>query len=527
MNTSDNHHQDGYHEGDSRSFFPVLAAWWQEIALGAVLLAVAGGAAILALQVFLPKYEASADVAVVQTGANVSLDERFKAVTPERRSTRDMRARRAALVGLVESGNIAIAVAQQIEWPEEDLEERTREARLLASVSGRLVTIGAVSRGNQSDLIRITCETRSPEMAVAIVNAWVEEYAKEVNRLYERVPQSVISTVRSELQEALRVYEKAQTDLEEFTASHEVVRLDSQIAINNENISNLNKIRQSAFGVLFNKVLESRILLLTRLYDERTELTGLLDAALALRTHIEAAGDAGLVSNGTAVQLLKFQIYTFNHAMPDNLELRFDHAGRTHTDLSAQKADVDAIISSLKYRIENIGQKVGELSGTLVDRFTEVGNFDDLSMRHMDISQLEEQGLDPALERSDNHIEETIFEISTQTQLLNSRKERLLSLRQSLEQARDLARSTIETLRNEVVELQLTAAAAPSVVRVASVAVLPDDSAWPSPVLVAVGAGALGFPIMTFLAFFANFLGIRPFLRKAGSGAPGGRAADS
>ena len=510
MNTTDNHFQKSHREEDSGFLLLVLAAWWREIVLGVVLLAVAGGAAILALMVVSPKYEASADVAIVQTEANVSIDERFKAVT-EQRNMRDMRARRSALVGLVENGKIAIAVAQQIEWPEEDLKDRALVAKLLGSVSGSLVTIGVTTKSNHSDLIRITCEARSPEMAVAIANAWAEEYTAQVNQLYERVPQSVLSTVRSELQNASGTYEKAQTALEEFAADHEVVRLDSQIAINNESVSNLHRVRQNAFSALFNKALESRIEFLTQLHDKKTRLSKLLDAAIDLRAHIEIAGDAGLRSNGTAIQLLKFQIYTLNDAMPDNLELRFEHASRAHTDTSAQKADVDAIVSSLKYRIEKVDRDMDELNRTLIDRLSDRS---DLPMKYMGIGQPETEGADSALTGAGNYIEQLIFEISSQTQLLNARKERLLARRQSLEQERDLARSTIETLRNEVVELQLTAAAAPSVVRIASVAVRPRDSSWPSPVFVAIGAGTVGFPIVTFLAFFLNFLGVRPFLRK-------------
>ena len=53
----------------------VLAANWRKIALGAVLTAGAAGALMWALWSFVPKYEASADVAIIHAAPKVSIDE--------------------------------------------------------------------------------------------------------------------------------------------------------------------------------------------------------------------------------------------------------------------------------------------------------------------------------------------------------------------------------------------------------------------------------------------------------------------
>ena len=84
---------------------------------------------------------------------------------------------------------------------------------------------------------------------------------------------------------------------------------------------------------------------------------------------------------------------------------------------------------------------------------------------------------------------------------------------------RDLRRSTLETLQNEVVELQLRATASPSAVRLASYSLAPSISAWPSPLL----GGFAALLVASFggvcMAFAANAMGRRPFLRRAASAA--------
>lgn len=519
MSTTEEHHRrEGHHEEDPRTLVPVLTAWWREIVLGTFLLAVAGGSAVKVLEIVLPRYEAWADVAIIQTETDVAFDERFKAVTSGQRRM-DMRARRAALVGLVENGNVAAAAVQRIEWPDEyreDLEDGTLKAKLLNSVSGTLATIGAVTRNNQSDLIRITARAKSPEVAVAVADFWAKEYVSEVNKLYERVPQKVIDTIQAEARQALKTYEESQAELEAFTASNEIFRLENQIATNNENIKNLYLIQQEGFAALFNQIVQTQIKLLNQTYADKVKMSGLLDAASALRGQIEAAGDAAVVSNGTAIQLLKFQIYTSGDAMPDNLEIRFDHAGRVHADVSAQKADVDAVVVSLRNRIEQIDRSVIEQSASLSRQFSELGD-QAYSGSIQEFLGSFEEGMNeaqPNVFEARNRILEAIFDVSIQNQALNSQKESILARKQNLEKSRELARSTFETLRNEEVELQLTAAAAPSVVRLASLAVPPEDSAWPSPALVTLGAGVVGLPIMTFLAFFMSFLGIFPLLGR-------------
>ena len=517
MSTTENHYtRESHHDDDSRRLVLVLASWWREIVFGTVLLAAAGGAAVLALEVVLPKYEAWADVAIIPTETDVAFDDRFQAVTDVRsRRGMDMRARRAALVGLVENGNIATAVAQRIEWPQEDRDDGFLLAKLLISVEGALVTVGPVTRNNQSDLIRLTAVAKSPELAVAIANAWVEEYVSEVNQLYQRVPQKVIDTIRTEAQHALRVYEKSQKEIELFAAQNELFRLENQIRTNNQSVEQLYKIREDGFAALFNKPMEAHIAVLARLYDERVKLEGLLDAAIALRTQIEAAGGAGIDSNAMAIQLLNFQIYSSRENLPDNLEIKFDHARRIHTDVSGQKAEAGTIVTSLRDRIEKIDRKASERSKVISSLFKKLDSELDTETagEYLGLDRLA-FGLRVDLAKSENRILTIISEISVQTQSLQSQLESLIARKQKLEQSRDLARSTFETLRNEEIELQLTAAAAPSMVRLASFAVLPEESAWPNPALVMLVAGVVGLPIMTFLAFFVNFLGIRPFFGK-------------
>ena len=98
--------QDGYEGVALRNYALVLVAWWREIVLGAVLVAAAGAGAVLALNVVLPRYETTADVAIIHRDSAVSIDQTFRAVSEQttRARRRDLSSQRAALVGLVHHG---------------------------------------------------------------------------------------------------------------------------------------------------------------------------------------------------------------------------------------------------------------------------------------------------------------------------------------------------------------------------------------------------------------------------------------
>lgn len=535
-----------------RTYALVLSAWWREIVLGMLLAAAAGGASVLALGVVVPKYEAFAHVAIIPTGSNVAIDETFKAVSENfPRARRDLPSRRAALVGLVEHGGIAGTVAERLSGLLGD--ERYLVTRLLGSVSAKLVTIGTLTSSNQSDLIRITASADSPEKAAAVANAWAEEYVAVANALYETVPQSVISKIRTELELASEAYRKAQEELQAFLDSNNVQQLERQIEDNEKSIQGLRSVRRRILNTLFDEEVGVHLGSLSRNYDVRQRLDNLLGDALNLRAQIETAGGAGIHSTGLVVQLLKIKMLTesetkeemenvlsyghssYSHSSygrsPYSLEFVFDNAYPLYADAGMLRDDVDSVITALRGRIEGIDRLIIEQVEDAVGLLQMFEGPDEggpgerrvvegskapatpdsrmLHLKHLTLEAYRNIGEDSLL-RSIGDLEKRARSLKTQVEMAQT-------VMENLEQDRDRKHSHLSALQNEMIELQLTSVAASSVVRLGSPAVAPF-SAWPHPTRVAAVSGAVGLPVAMFFAFFMNSLGHRPWLGQRGTG---------
>ena len=110
-----------------------------------------------------------------------------------------------------------------------------------------------------------------------------------------------------------------------------------------------------------------------------------------------------------------------------------------------------------------------------------------------------------------------LADLEAEKRSLTARRDNEIAQQTDLTLERDLMRSTLTTLQNEMVELELTIASAPSQVRLASLAVAPTNSAWPAPALVAAVFLVVGFFAAIFLSVILSAVGRQPPLR-------GGRA---
>lgn len=480
-----------------------LAALCRRIVFVTFVVAAMGGAGTMALQTVLPKYETSADVAIIHTGAVVSIDARFDATTGTRprpaRGRPNMTARRAALIGLVHSGDLATRVVERLGGLLDGYEHPVDE--LLQDVSAELVTIGAFSRMNQSDLIRITFKADSPERSAAIANTWTDEYVIFVNRLYEQVSQPVITRVQSEVEKTEQAYIIAQRTLEKFLSNSKISYLTHLIEMNTEIVNKYREIRNTTITTLANSSIDSQINRLRRIHDRKRDLSELLHNAQGLLSQIENGGDAGTDSNVSAIRMLKLQAYIGKEILPENMELEIAApAGILTKNAEDQIADVESLIVSLEQRMAQtdlaISSTVSSLSRILVSEETQSNSEDDL------LSDLYYYLL-----HGDQPLRKLIVDLEEENQLLREQIETENFEIHNLTQKRDLIRSGLETLRNEQLELQLAAAATSSEVRLASSAVLPQTSAWPSPVLVAAACGTATLSVVLFLVIFMGLWG--------------------
>ena len=499
------------------SYVLVAASWWREIFLGASLAAAAAGALAFLVDVVAPKYAASAGVAIIDTSTTVALDESFQAaesVFLRRGNDRGYLARRAALLGLVKSGNIAEAVVGSMDWLE--AEDPMKLSALLESVSAELVTIGAVTDRNQSDLLSITFEADSPEKAVLGANAWATQYVTEVNRVFMPVTTSVVTNVQRRLEEAEDTYTTAQMELEKHLAANNVEQLQRRVDVMREDLLKLNEIRGDFLAMQTDAQTTRPADSLSERHAVRRKLESMLQNAVSLAEHVEAGGEATVLSSSLAVQLLKIQLYGLT-GQTAGLEISLSNARPSHADVDSLLKDVNALAGATATHITAVEE---EIKQTTLQARSELLDNVEAAEAHVNRSGGDEYASSFPLHRlissSRDAYLSNIEAVESETQDLLVRLESVSATTKLLTQQRDLAYANLETLQNEVVELQLTSAGSQSVVRFGSPAAA-SSSARPQPIVVGAALGAAILLLSTPLALFFNSIGVRPFLRRSGS----------
>lgn len=498
------------------NYILVAASWRREIALGAVLAAGVAGALALLVEVLAPEYSASADVAVIDTSTTVSLDESFQAaenVFLERRGNRESYlARRAALLGLIKSGSVAEAVARSIDWP--DARDPVKLTALIELVSAELVTIGAVTDRNQSDLLRITLKADSAEEAVLGANAWATQYVMEVNRVFTPVTPSVVASVQIRLEEAEEAYLKAQVELEKHLAERNIEKIQRRVDVMRGDLEKMNEAR----GVLLAMQIDARTNQQAALLDERhatrRKLEIMLKDTASLSRHVRHGGESTVRSTSQAVQLLKFKLYG---ATDSRVQLRLSTDRPLHDDMASLLRDIDSLVETIEVHLNEVNEEIQQQTTNVARQLAYLPSAEANVTSEID-PEYSLSSLDPlasALSSSRDSYLESISVTESEIQNLEVQLENISSRTKLLGQRRDLAYSNLETLQNEVVELQLTSAGSQSVVRIGAPAVA-AESTRPSPIIFGAVLGAAMLPLSTFLVLFLNAMGIQPLLRRAG-----------
>lgn len=343
-------------EIDLRKYLDTLMRRWREIVIITIAIVVLAAAAVLTLRfVQAPMYESTATVAIVRTQTQVNLDERFTTSSGEVTNA-DANSRRSALLGLVSNGAIAERVIAELS---DTLDEKEQEpATLLRRIDAELSSPGG--RTAQSDLIAITARADTPEKAAAIANIWAQHYVQEVNRIYGQVPDEMIASVQSELDQARTNYETVQRNLEQFLATSPVNTLRRQVQETQEAIAALQNANTEALSSYIQEILSSykRIVnayltaqtdnqilgfqreqqtqrkllnayfraysdavvdtfdtqherdtrLIRLYYDQWLRITAALSTARTLQGGLEQAGEGAVASTATALQALKLQL---------------------------------------------------------------------------------------------------------------------------------------------------------------------------------------------------------------------------
>ena len=520
------------------SYVLVLGAWWREIALGTLLVAIGCVVSMQTIRILLPQYETWADVALLPVVSSIAIDTTFTTGVTEdaqrgrRRPIRDKNARRAAFVALVRSGSVAQATTDRLRGKlyEKDISAAT----LLERVDAKLATVGPLSLRNTSDLIRITARDDSPEKAAALASAWAEVFVAQVNRLYKGAPENQLATILAEEKQTQKAYNVAQERLEKFLVSSKAENLESSLRTVQEALSSLYALKQERFkNVLLakeqnlqrqsqavNLLVETQYNKLAETYALQRKLEQVLINAVDLRVQIEKEEES-TSSNFIPLLLLKTEAYASSARLPESLDFSIDDLTRVaalQTDLSA---DVEKLISTIQNRLEQIDKSIESQTHNLSSNeslnLSMEGDGDPGSLsRDDDFYDIDARSAAIILnDGGDGFVLNTIIgDMEKQVQRMKGQIETEKARQNSLTQNRDVQQAALRSLQSEAVELKLAMAAFTSEVRLASHALVPTRSIYPSVLLTASLGGTAGLLAMLPLVFSLNFRGIPPFLER-------------
>ena len=409
---TDQPYQSANDEIDLTHYVAILFAWWREILIITIGIAVVAGAAgLLYNQSQTNQYQATATAVIARVFSDVTFDERFQTLSDSDASSADLtNTWRASLLGLTKSGSVAQAVIDDLG----DLlgENEQNAAVLLESVDANLVS--SSDGKTQSNLIRIAATADDPDKAAAIANMWVSHYIDEVNRVYGRVPDEVIAAVSTELESAGTVYQDAQLTLETFIAGNQMASLTRQIeekqvlldSLQDGKEAALNAVvsqdqtarlrvfqgltdaqNNAAFAVLDEQV-KQQLQSISQAYDARMQTLRLLDQARTVETQLQEGGNAA--SNELAIQLLKTEAFASMVSsqteftpltvtggeitglgspalpvLPGNLQFNIEAQPTVTT--TEQLTDVQALIAALEKRIVSQDAQIEGISLALLN----------------------------------------------------------------------------------------------------------------------------------------------------------------
>lgn len=477
------------------SYALAIALWWREILLCGVAAAVLGAIGIFALDVLLPKYTASTDVAISGRKSEVAIDKRFTAVNTDL-GRRSRSARQAALVGLVHKPDLARKVHAQLQG---QLDEDATPAALLELVDAELVTLGMASTRPESDLIRISANASSPGLAKSMADAWTEAFIADVNLLYEDVPAGVVETVQAELADVRRRYLEAEERLKAYTAASRVDLLDQQIAGKNSVIADLHAVWQRMATASFQKNVETQLDSVERVLARVQRLEADLADAVALRQQLDSDGPSSIATNSLAIYLFKARL------VAGSSTLEIDLGAIPPMSAAAQRRDIDQTTKSLQQQLASSREELvsrNEEIASLVGADAEAGSQVNRALLSEMIQQLDATRDQPLME--------LLQQLEEEKRMLAVERREDSTRGENLALERDLLRTALTTLQNEVVELELTIASSTRQLRLASLAILPAETAWPAASLVAAICAATGLLGAFLLAPIAGALGREP-----------------
>jgi uncharacterized protein involved in exopolysaccharide biosynthesis len=433
-------------EIDLRPYLAALIRQWRTI--GVVVVVATIGAAILAIS--LPQsFTASADVLILPSRSQLTFDSRF--VTSNASLGTDAASRRQALLALATSTALETKVLPE----------------LPVNLVGKEYRPGSLARRlqitSEGDLLHIEANAQDEQSAQVLASAWGQAYVGMINDLYGR-DEAMLHEIESQLSNAQNRYEQAQSNVETFIGSGTFVRVEQQISMTTELLTESRDSPQK----LYVQYLEQARALEATLRDAETlrqqvaegQTDGLANGLTMLALRVRAAGDVQLP-----------------------IDLRFDDPS-AFVNSSASLADLDALIGVLQQRIAALMEHSGELAQAIGD--------EDENDNAGGISSAQRESYENRLGKLRQQFEQQTAQLKF------------------LQQRRDLALDSLSILQRKLEEQRVALGTPEIQVRFIGVAVEPPRSALSRIILFAGAAAVAGFFLSIFIILSQAI--IRPWL---------------
>jgi uncharacterized protein involved in exopolysaccharide biosynthesis len=447
-------------EIDLRAYAKVLIRHWKWIVVCALAAALA---AFVVSALRPPIYEAEATVAIIRSRTDVIFAPQM--VTTEDKLTHylDKDARRTALVALASSSDIASQVLDEI-GARLELGELT--------VPGLL---GMIEASNEGDLISIKARHRDPIAVTTIANAWARQYERYVNDLFGAAGESGV-TVAAQVGSAEATYNAAQAALEAFLGDNRIATLEREIAARQELLDAYQSARNAAQINPVNLQITTTHKILADYYADLQKVERWQADARALRTQIEAGSGSAAANTGDALALILLRSQALGGSEGLPVQLQVDLI--TEPEETVRLADVDALINVLEARRVETQEQIDVLTAALAaERPNEIT---------IEI---------------DNPLNLRIAELDVEILALQKELEAQNAQKQELDQARDLAWGTFQTLAQKQAEVEIASQVTGTEVRLAASAMPPGKRVSSRKMLNTAVAGMMGLMVGVFVVF--------------------------
>lgn len=457
-----------------------------------------------------PHYEAVSTAVIVRTSTDVRFDERF--TTTSEPENVDSNSRRMALIALVNSGDIAQQVINELG---DNLPARLQDpAALLEVVKGGMATVDG--RSGQSDLINIVVNADSAETAATIANVWAAAYVQQVNNVYGQVPDDMLRSVELQLAAAQQTYEGAQAQLESHLADSP---RDALVRESKSMSETLLVLLETQMDLLTSTNDRSRSQL-WMLQDQWLRTNRLLIAARTLQDQLSSDQAGDVAGAALALQVLNVQIVdaaavappawhdaglTFQPQQPTTLQLQFGPVAVTNA--AELRTQIAATVAGLETQLAYLEQNIDLTTRSLTEGSLTEGSLTEDSFATS--SEASSAALVAGL--TGNTLAQTITGIDEQLRVLTSQIEVENARTLEFTRQRDLAWQSLQALNNKQAELLLARAAANSEVRISSTAVPLNRPIEQVSLLLSLLIAAIGGLLLAVLAALAlEIMQVRP-----------------